>query len=233
MGDDVSSVFADYEHDFISHLNSSSLSVSSARSETRSTADAVALLESADRDLSEAQAVLQSMSLELSSLSGSARARISPRVAKYRSEASDARSELRLARIELAKQRGDEDRNALFSGATGDVDLESGDADERDVLSKVTRKLEESSERILASRRNIAQTESIGANILEDLQNQRATIMRARNNLGGVDEGLEQSSTILTTMNRRALINRLVIYAVFGVISLACMWIVYARIFRS
>lgn len=233
MADDVSGVFNDYENDFNSRLDACKRSISSSRSDACSCPEAVKLLDAAGRDLEEAHAVLQSMSLEISSLSSSARDRVGPAVSRYRSNASKVRSDLRLARIELAKRRGDEDRSALLDGAAHDSDIEAGESDQKHLLSKVTSKLEESSERLLASRRNIAQTETLGASILEDLQNQRATIMRARGNLGGVDEGLEQSSNILTSMNRRALVNRLVIYAVFAIIALACLWIVYTKLFRS
>jgi vesicle transport through interaction with t-SNAREs protein 1 len=111
-----------------------------------------------------------------------------------------------------------------------DLDLEAGlEDDQRASLMNATRRLREGSNRILESRRNIAQTETIGAGILADLQSQRATITRARDNLGGVDEGLNQSSGILSAMNRRALANKIVLYAVGLFFALLCLWMIVRK----
>lgn len=91
--------------------------------------------------------------------------------------------------------------------------------------------MRESGERILESRRNVAATEGIAEGILTDLASQRATILRARGNLDGVDDGLQESSAVIAAMNRRALANRLVVYAVFALVGIGCSYIIYSRLF--
>jgi hypothetical protein len=225
MGEDVLSAFADYERELTSLLSSAQHALSTAGSAGTPVGEAASSLDAADRDTSEAADVLQSMSLEVSALSPAARARAAPRLDACRTEAAAARTALRAARIALAKRRGEDERGALFAGLDGDGDLEAGRAD------GATRKLEEGGERILESRRNVARTEGVAASILSDLASQRATIVRARGNLGGVDEGLDQSSAVLSSMNRRAMVNKLVMYAIFAVIALICLSILYSRLF--
>lgn len=233
MVDGVSSVFTDYEREFASTLASAKQHLQASTTSGTPVTTASAGLDSADRDLSEASELLQSMTLEAGSLSGPARAASGPKLDKMRADAAGAKGALRTARIALAKRRGDDDRNSLLSGARrGEPDLEAGlGDDERARLAATTRKLQDGSDRILDSRRNIAQTEAIASNILNDLAQQRATIQRARGNLGGVDDGLDESNNILSQMNRRALINKLVIYGIFALISMIVLWILYSKLF--
>jgi vesicle transport through interaction with t-SNAREs 1 len=215
-------------------LAPASSNISSANVTSRPPEDAAAALDSADSDLREVSDVLTSMSLEAAGQGSAPRARVDARKA----EAARLHADLRAARIALAAARGEREREELLEHSSHnpdgtELDIESGRdgmdgiSDPRARLLDQTRKLhEDSAERILESRRNIAQTESIGAGILQDLQNQRATILRARDNLGGVDDGLNQSSSIITTMNRRALINKLVLYAVGLFFALTCLWMV-------
>jgi vesicle transport through interaction with t-SNAREs 1 len=234
MGEGVSALLADYDRELAERLAAASRSISAGQVASCPPPEAVAALDAADRDLREAADLLTSMALEAAGQGGAPRARVDARKA----ETARARAELRAARVALAAARGDRDRAELLDGAAVRLDLEAGgmgaeDSDDpRAKLLAETRRLHEgSSERILESRRNIAQTESIGASILQDLQNQRATILRARDNLGGVDEGLNQSSTIISTMNRRALLNKLILYAVGLFFALIILWMVGRKLF--
>lgn len=223
-------LFGDYERECEERLSRTQreLSASSSRADSRA-------LDAIDRDLVETNELLESMSLEAASLHGNARSRATMRVEVLRADASSARASLRAARIELAARKGEEDRMSLFSGSTerANHDLEAGHGGKGSRYADTTRKLQDSSERILESRRNLAQTESIGASILEDLQGQRNTIERARDRLGGVETNLDQSDSILSAMNRRALINKIVINGLFAFICLFCAWIVYVRVFHA
>jgi hypothetical protein len=46
-----------------------------------------------------------------------------------------------------------------------------------------------------------------------------------------VDEGLHQSSNIISTMNRRALLNKLILYAVGLFFALIILWMVVRKLF--
>jgi vesicle transport through interaction with t-SNAREs 1 len=226
MGADPLSVLADYEREFASLLTAAKRSIDAASTPSAPVRDAAVALDAADRDSAEAGDVLQSMSLEAASLSPAARTRATAALDAARAEAAAARAALRAARIALAKRRGEDERHALFAGGRDGGDLEAG-------VDETMRKLEEGRERILDSRRSIAQTEGVAENILSDLASQRATIMRARGNLSGVDEGLEQSNAVLSSMNRRAFLNKMVIYAIYAFIAMVVLWIIYSRLFRG
>eukprot|EP00168_Porphyra_purpurea_P019483 TRINITY_DN7798_c0_g1_i2.p2 TRINITY_DN7798_c0_g1~~TRINITY_DN7798_c0_g1_i2.p2 ORF type:complete len:116 (+),score=39.06 TRINITY_DN7798_c0_g1_i2:158-505(+) len=103
--------------------------------------------------------------------------------------------------------------------------------DQRAALLATTDLLAASSARIADSRARMAETETVGVGILADLAAQRRTLGNARDNLTGVDDGLTQSRGLLATMSRTALVNRLALYAVGGIIALVLLFIVYVRLF--
>lgn len=217
-------VFAEYDAEFTTLLRSSSRAIASSAS---ASAPAGAL-DRADRELFEAAALLQSMELEAAAGDASA---LREAVQTRRDDVARVRKDLRAARIAVAKGRDEATRSALFAGVNDDV--EAGSLEHRARLLNDSEKLERGSELILDSRRNIAQTESVSVQIMEDLQAQRGTILRARQNLSGVDSGLDQSTSILSAMNRRALMNKMIIYAVLAIIGMLCLGILYARVFHS
>lgn len=223
----ASSVFSDYHKEFLSLLSSSRASISAAKSVSDSSSSASAsALDDADRDLGEATDLLKSMELEAQSAPSDTRAALRSHVAAARDGVARLKQELRGARIALAQRRDESNRAELLGG------YGAGDAEDRSRMTDSTQQLEKGSEVIRGSRRHIAETEAVGASILEDLQSQRNTIVRARQNLGGVDTGLEQSGSILSTMQRRAIMNKIIVYVVLAIVGVACLGIVYARLFH-
>ncbi|CDF39219.1 Putative Vesicle transport v-SNARE [Chondrus crispus] len=224
----ASSVFSDYHKEFTSLLASSAESISTAKSVSESSpADSNSALNEADRDIGEASDLLKSMELEAQAAPSDSRISLRSHVAKARDEVSRMRQELRAARIALAQRKEELNRDELLGGYS------HSDAEDRSRMTDTTERLEKGSEIITGSRRNIAETEAIGASILEDLQNQRNTIMRARQNLGGVDGGLEQSGSIISTMQRRAIMNKIIVYIILAIIAVACVAIVFVRVFHA
>ena len=96
-----------------------------------------------------------------------------------------------------------------------------------------TQRLEESSNRLLESRKKLAETENVGTNILQDLQNQRETLLKSRANLGNVDQGLNESRRILRGIGERAVVNRVGVYVLVAGILLMAVLLVYWRVFRQ
>lgn len=214
-------VFGTYDKEVGELLLSASRAVAAALSPSASLP--AASLETADRALLEAGEVIESMSLEAATASGTERASQRERIAVRKRELTDGRSELRDARSRLARAVGEAERDELF----GDSDAVA----ERVRLVEETSALQRGGEHIMDSRRNIAQTEAIGAGILADLQNQRATINRARDTVLRIDDGIDSSHSIITSMNRRAYFNKMVIYGVFAAISLSVVMVMFFRMF--
>lgn len=213
----MATVFSTYDKEVGELLLSASRAVAAALSPTADSP--VSSLETADRALLEAGEVIESMSLEAATASGPQRTSQRERIAARKRELTDGQRELRDARLRLTHAERDE----LF----GDSDAVA----ERVRLVEETSALQRGSEHIMDSRRNIAQTEAIGAGILADLQSQRATINRARDTVLRIDDGIDSSHSIITAMNRRAFFNKIVIYGVFAAISVTVVAVIFFRMF--
>nr|DBA14821.1 TPA: hypothetical protein GDO54_004106 [Pyxicephalus adspersus] len=83
--------------------------------------------------------------------------------------------------------------------------------EERAHLLDNTERLERSSRRLEAGYQIAVETEQIGQNILENLNQDREKIQRARERLRETDTNLGKSSRILTGMLRRIIQNRLLV----------------------
>lgn len=210
---------SDYYTDFTSHVNSVRINLSFSD-------PASSNLNTADHHLQQAADLLKSLELESRTTSADLKRALGPLLSNARSELQTLRTDLRTARVNLAESATlANQRDELFEGAE--------DAGHRKDILDVTGRLEEGGEMIQGSRRLIAETEMVGAGILEDLQNQRNTILRARDSVTGVASGLDQSSSVLGTMQRRAIVNRIIVWVVLGGIAFACIGVLYARLFHA
>lgn len=219
--------FADYHSDFSALLNSCQTHLTTAST----AANAPTLLDAADRDLQEASDLLKSLELESQASSPHTRAKLSTHVTQARADLHALRTQLRGLRVKTVEDDarkggggGEVDREMLFQGV---------EAGQRKGVMDVTGRLEEGGEMIQSSRRLVAEAEMVGVGILEDLQHQRQTILRARESVAGVGEGLQQSQGLLGTMHRRAIVNRVIVWVVLAGIGLACLGVLYARLFHG
>eukprot|EP00177_Eucheuma_denticulatum_P000021 GFKZ01000044.1.p1 GENE.GFKZ01000044.1~~GFKZ01000044.1.p1 ORF type:complete len:274 (-),score=30.46 GFKZ01000044.1:249-971(-) len=218
--------FADYHADFAALLNSCQTHLTTAAN----AANAPTLLDAADRDLQEASDLVKSLELEAQASSPHTRSKLSTHVTQARADLHALRTQLRGLRVKtvedgVAGGRGEEmDREMLFQGV---------EAGQRKGVMDVTGRLEQGGEMIQSSRRLMAEAEMVGVGILEDLQHQRQTILRARESVAGAGEGLQQSQGLLGTMHRRAIVNRVIVWVVLGGIVLACVGVLYARLFHA
>lgn len=173
-------------------------------------------LEAAERLLLEAGEVVESMGLEAATAPSARRSECRMRISARQAELARLRRELR----DVAAA---DDRGQLL----GDDALS-----ERAHMVDSTRSLRRGTDLIANSHRNAAATAAIGAAILEDLHNQRGTIMRARDTVIDIDGGLGQSQSIISSMNRRAALNRVAIYAVFAAVGLSVVAVLYFRVHK-
>lgn len=217
--------FADYHAEFNDVVTSVQTGISSAQTQVRTDATrATDTLANTQRLLEEASDLLNSMELEMQTLDSRSRQAVRPLVATARDGLSRLRGAARATRADIDACEDGLARVSLLADGGGNRD--------RDRLADSTADLEAASHSLVDSRRNISETEAVGSSILQDLQQQRATIVRARNNLGAVDSGLDHSSSILSSMNRRAVLNRIVVYIVGAAIAVACVAVLYVRLFH-
>mmetsp|Transcript_47256 Transcript_47256/g.106525 ORF Transcript_47256/g.106525 Transcript_47256/m.106525 type:complete len:148 (+) Transcript_47256:710-1153(+) len=95
-------------------------------------------------------------------------------------------------------------------------------------LLATTERMQKGTEKLRAARAAALETETIGANIMADLETQRQTLERSRATLAFANTGLDRSKKIIVGMGRRAAANRVlmcfIIIALVGMIG-AIIWL--------
>ncbi|GAM41743.1 vesicle transport v-SNARE protein [Talaromyces pinophilus] len=129
----------------------------------------------AERALDEATELLDQMRMEKQNIPSAARSKVNVRFRNYSSDIDELKRKLKSL---------SDDRRALFGDRYTD-DPEAGDVhmEQRQQLLSGTERLERSSARLQESQRLALETEDIGRGTLADLQVQRETIERTRQNL--------------------------------------------------
>lgn len=57
-------------------------------------------------------------------------------------------------------------------------------------------------------------TQELGVSILQDLHRQRETIVHSRDTLHGADDNISKARRVLASMSRRAMTNKIIMFAV-------------------
>ncbi|KAL3102297.1 hypothetical protein niasHS_003706 [Heterodera schachtii] len=171
--------------------------------------------------LADVEELLEQMELSAREIpsSSSERAKYETRVKSYRNDKRQLDAELRKA-IERAKSNAE--RDELFQCGDGSV---SGD--QMDKLITNTERLERTSRKIEDAYRVTVETEQIGAEVLENLGQQRETLTRARGRMREADADLSRSNRMLSQMIRRVIQNRLILLVVAVVMMFSLLFLLY------
>uniref|UniRef100_A0A1D1Z5X1 Vesicle transport v-SNARE 13 n=1 Tax=Anthurium amnicola TaxID=1678845 RepID=A0A1D1Z5X1_9ARAE len=175
--------------------------------------------------LDDAEAWIRKMDLEARSLQPSMKAMLLAKLREYKSDLSNLKSEVKKITSPNANQSAREE--LLESGM---ADTLTASADQRGRLLMSTERLNHSSERIKESRRTMLETEELGVSILQDLHQQRQSLLHAHNTLHGVDDNIGKSRKILTAMSRRMSKNKWIIGSIITFLVLAIMLILYFKL---
>ncbi|KAF2290117.1 hypothetical protein GH714_002693 [Hevea brasiliensis] len=105
----------------------------------------------------------------------------------------------------------------------------SGFRRSRERLSMSVERLNQSGDRINESRRTMLETEELGVSILEDLHQQRQTLLHAHNKLHGVD-AIDKSKKVLSSMSRRITRNKWIVGSVIAALVLAIIFIISFKV---
>ncbi|XP_060669423.1 vesicle transport v-SNARE 12 isoform X3 [Ziziphus jujuba] len=170
---------------------------------------------------------IRKMDLEARSLQPSVKAVLLAKLREYKSDLNQLKKEFKRITSPTASQAAREE--LLESGV---VDLHSVSADQRERMAMSVERLNESSERIMQSRRTIFETEELGVSILQDLHQQRETLLHSHNKLHGVDDAIDKSKKVLTAMSRRMTKHKWIIGSVIGALILAVILILYFKLFH-
>lgn len=169
-----------------------------------------------ERHIEECNEFLEQMELEVKQLQSSDRPKYERRLKSYQTEMSRLQKDLKAAKMAY---RDDVDAREELLG--------DDSADQRTRLLDNTERLERSSRKLDTGYRLAVETEHIGAEILNNLHSQRATIQHGRERLRETDSDLGKSSRILSGMMRRILQNRVILYVVGGVMVIIIIVTIY------
>ncbi|KAK9996128.1 hypothetical protein SO802_020814 [Lithocarpus litseifolius] len=175
--------------------------------------------------LDDADGLLQKMDLEARSLSPSAKATLLAKLREYKTDFNSLKNEskrLTSANANLAA------RDQLLESGMADALLVSND--QRGRLLMTTERLNQSTDRIKESRRTMLETEELGVSILQNLHQQRQSLLHANNTIHGVDDNVSRSKKILTSMSRRMSRNKCIIGCIVAILVLAIIFILYFKL---
>uniref|UniRef100_A0A251LF00 Vesicle transport v-SNARE N-terminal domain-containing protein n=1 Tax=Manihot esculenta TaxID=3983 RepID=A0A251LF00_MANES len=175
--------------------------------------------------LEDAESLIRKMDLEARSLQPNVKAVLLAKLREYKSDLNNLKSEVkRIASGNLNPAA----RDQLLESGMADALMAS--ADQRSRLMMTTDRLNQSGGRIKESRRTMLETEELGVSILQDLHQQRESLLHAHNTLHGVDDNIGKSKKVLSAMTRRMNRNKWIIGAIIAVLLVAIVLILYFKL---
>lgn len=175
--------------------------------------------------LDEADGLIRKMDLDARTLQPSVKAMLLAKLREYKSDLNNLKREVKRMSSPNANQASHEE---LLEAGMADARMASANQKERMAFS--TERLNDSSERINQSRRTMLETEELGVSILQDLHQQRQTLLHSHNKLHGVDDAIDKSKKILTTMSRRITRNKWIVGSIIGALVFAIIIVLYYKL---
>ncbi|KAF8040463.1 hypothetical protein BT93_B2629 [Corymbia citriodora subsp. variegata] len=175
--------------------------------------------------LDEADGLIRKMDLDARTLQPSVKAMLLAKLREYKSDLNNLKREVKRMSSPNANQAS---REELLEAGMADAHLAS--ANQRERMAFSTERLNDSSERIKESRRTVLETEELGVSILQDLHQQRQTLLHSHNKLHGVDDAIDKSKKILTSMSRRITRNKWIVGSIIGALVFAIILVLYFKL---
>ncbi|CAL5367759.1 unnamed protein product [Camellia sinensis] len=175
--------------------------------------------------LDEAESLIRKMDLEARSLQPNVKVVLLSKLREYKSDLNNLKAEVkRITSTNLNQAARDE---LLESGM---ADALTVSADQRARLLMSTERINKSSDRVRESRRTMLETEELGVSILQDLHQQRQSLLHTHDTLHGVDDNIGRSKKILTNISRRMSRNKWIIGSIIAVLVVAIILILYFKL---
>nr|XP_051208203.1 vesicle transport v-SNARE 13-like isoform X2 [Lolium perenne] len=178
-------------------------------------------------DVQESESLIRKMDLEARSLQPSVKAGLLAKLREYKSDLSSVKGEVKRVSAPNAHQAT---REELLEAGMSDTLAAS--SDQRGRLMMTSERLNQSSERIRESQRTVFETEEIGVSILQDLHNQRQSLLHAHTTLHGVDDYIGKSKKILASMSKRMDRNKWIVGGIIAALVFAILFILYFKFAR-
>ncbi|XP_040916545.1 vesicle transport through interaction with t-SNAREs homolog 1B [Toxotes jaculatrix] len=188
------------------------------------------LVRTFDERQGEAEEVLQGMEEELRGAPSSYRNGMSTKLRLYRRDLGKLQRDMKIsASFGSSSQPVGGSHHGIYSSENQQSTyLQS----QRALLLQGTESLNNASQSIERSQRIAAETDQIGADIIEELGEQREQLDRTRNRLVNTGENLSRSRKVLRAMSRRLMTNKLLL-GVIILMELAILGaVIYLKFFR-
>lgn len=183
----------------------------------------------------DAESLIRQMDLEARSHSPSERGQLLARLRRDKMELLNIKKDVKALNGQAAGAGGGggsatapNDRAELLEG--GDYMPLSDVADQRSRLLHSSARLDESSSCIADGRRTLLQTEQLGVTILQDLHQQRQSLIRAGDTLEEMDSQIGRSRQILNAMVRKMHRNKYITGLILVVLMLAIGLVIYLNL---
>mmetsp|Transcript_36069 Transcript_36069/g.82840 ORF Transcript_36069/g.82840 Transcript_36069/m.82840 type:complete len:249 (-) Transcript_36069:51-797(-) len=200
----TSELFDEYERDFASlckdvegRLDEETFSALNSHERSKSLTEAVGKLKAAEK-------ALKQMEFEARTLPTEQRSVINPKMLRYRQQLQEQRKQVDSVQETHSRailMGGDDSQGGVVYGKS--MQDRQRLMDSSDLMQQSTNKLRD-------ARRQAAETEQIGADVMTDLRQQRETIMRTKRNVHEVGSNYGMAKQMLDAMTRRAAANRAV-----------------------
>ncbi|XP_073144414.1 vesicle transport v-SNARE 12 [Henckelia pumila] len=176
--------------------------------------------------LDDADVLIRKMDLEARSLQPSLKASLLAKLREYKADLNKLKREVKKLTLLNSNQPSNEDLESGMAGA------HTASANQRDRLAMTTERLNQSTDRLTESRRAALETEQLGVSILEDLHQQRETLLHSHKKLSDVDSAIDKSKKVLTSMSRRISRNKWIVGSIIAALIFAILIVLYFKIFH-
>ncbi|KAL0442268.1 UNVERIFIED_CONTAM: Vesicle transport v-SNARE 13 [Sesamum radiatum] len=192
------------------------------------------------------EALIRKMDLEARSLPPSVKTMLLAKLREYKTDLNNLKTDVKRVTSANTNQAA---RDELLESGIADTSMvipldnfctvgvyqllnlgSSTSADQRARLLMSTERLNQSSDRIRESRKVMLETEELGVSILQDLHQQRQSLLHANNTLHGVDDNIGKSKKVLSNMSRRMNRNKWIIVGIITILIIAILLVLYFKL---
>lgn len=163
---------------------------------------ATSLFTQIEKNFEDSDDLFEQMDLEIRGLPPDERPKLNNQLESFRAEQKRLQREFQTSRRRFQRKQ---DRSVLMDGDTT-LDMSASDivTNAKQRLLENTESLERSSRKLDQGQELLAESESIGASVLNDLSHQKEVLFRSRNRLRETDDDLSTGSRVLSRMITRA-----------------------------
>mmetsp|Transcript_28362 Transcript_28362/g.41688 ORF Transcript_28362/g.41688 Transcript_28362/m.41688 type:complete len:307 (-) Transcript_28362:102-1022(-) len=187
------------------------------------------------RDVEDAEEVLGKFTMEARSIKGDLKASMQAKVKQYKIDVGVCKESV--DGLTRKRKEASERKDLLEGSSSGSAAGFRGELtvsnEHRSRLTTATDRMASGSDRLKESRKIARDTEMVAVDIMEDLRQQRETLLHARDSANEVSENLAESRKFVKMIQRRVAQNKLFMYGVLGMVVMITITLVFLQLSPS